>query len=100
MSQKLPVGGFYWVEQTSHFNEDFIKRHNEDRDIRYFLLKLMFSIWRNCMIFIMIYRFYLKECKLKKLKNLRQICMIKKYAIHMKKIEQILNHGLKLKKMH
>ena len=34
MLQKLPVGGFYWVEQTSHFNEDFIKRHNEDRDIR------------------------------------------------------------------
>ena len=52
------------------------------------------------MNFIMIYRFYLKECKLKKLKNLGQICMIKKYAIHMKKIEQMLNHGLKLKKVH
>ena len=30
MSQKLPVNGFQWVENTSPFHEDFIKNYNED----------------------------------------------------------------------
>ena len=25
MSQKLPVSNFKWIEDTSHFNEDFMK---------------------------------------------------------------------------
>ena len=32
MSQKLPV-----VEETTQFNEDFIKSYNKDSDIGYFL---------------------------------------------------------------
>ena len=36
MSQKLPVGGFEWVENTSQFNKDFIKIYNEDTDGEYF----------------------------------------------------------------
>ena len=26
-----------WVEETSQFNEDFIKIYNEDSDVRYFI---------------------------------------------------------------
>ena len=37
MSQKLPAGGFEWVENTSQFNKDFIKSDNEDTDKGYFL---------------------------------------------------------------
>ena len=37
MSQKLPVNGFKWVEETSQFNEDFIKTYNEEKDEGYFL---------------------------------------------------------------
>ena len=37
MSQKLPVTSFKWVEETSQFNEDFIKSYNEDSDEGYFL---------------------------------------------------------------
>ena len=29
MSQKLPVNNFEWMEDTSQFNEDFIKNYNE-----------------------------------------------------------------------
>ena len=29
MSQKLPVNNFEWIEETSQFNEDFIKNYNE-----------------------------------------------------------------------
>ena len=42
MSQTLPLGGFEWVEETSQFNKDFIKKYNEDSDIGYFL-KFMFN---------------------------------------------------------
>ena len=60
MSQKLSVNRFEWIKDTSQFNVDFIENHNEESDIGYFL-KFMFSILKNCMNFIMICRFYLKE---------------------------------------
>ena len=37
MSQKLPVNYFEWIEDTSKFNEDFIKKYNEESDEGYFL---------------------------------------------------------------
>ena len=37
MSQKLPVNGFKWVENLLEFNEDFIKKYNEDSTTGYFL---------------------------------------------------------------
>ena len=41
MSQKLLVNKFKWIDDTSKFNEDFIKNYNEERDEG---LKLMFNI--------------------------------------------------------
>ena len=37
MSQKLPVNGIKWVEETSEFNKDFKKCYNEESDEGYFL---------------------------------------------------------------
>ena len=37
MSQKLPVNNFVWIEDTSQFNEDFIKNYNKETDEGYFL---------------------------------------------------------------
>ena len=37
MLQKLPVNNFKWIKDNSHFNEDFIKNYNEERDEGYFL---------------------------------------------------------------
>ena len=37
MLQKLPVNKFQWIEDTSQFNEDFIKNYNEESDEGYFL---------------------------------------------------------------
>ena len=39
MSQKLPVKGFKWVKKKklSTFNEDFIKKYDEDSSTGYFL---------------------------------------------------------------
>ena len=37
MSQKLLVNNFEQIENTSQFNEDFIKKYNEESDEGYFL---------------------------------------------------------------
>ena len=37
MYQKLPVSGFKWVKKISKFNEDFIKKHDENSNTGYFL---------------------------------------------------------------
>ena len=58
--QKLLVNDFEWVEDTSQFNEDFMKSYNEESDIGYFL-QLMFYILENYLTFTMTYHFYLKE---------------------------------------
>ena len=60
MLEKLPVVNFEWIEETSQFNEDFIKNYNEKlmKDI---FFKLTFNIMKNYINFIMIYHFYLKE---------------------------------------
>ena len=56
MSQKLSVNDFKWVEETSQFNEDFIKSYNDDSDEGIFL-KLMFNILKICITFTIIYPF-------------------------------------------
>ena len=57
MSQVLPINDFRWVENTSQFSEDFIEICNEESDKGCFL-KLMFNIFKSCMIFKMVYSFY------------------------------------------
>ena len=37
MAQKLPVNNFEWIEDTSQYNEDFIKSYNEESNEWYFL---------------------------------------------------------------
>ena len=37
MSQRLPVNGLDWVENVSKFNEDFIKKYDENSNTGYFL---------------------------------------------------------------
>ena len=37
MSQKLPRNSFKWVKSLSKFNEDFIKKYDEDSNTGYFL---------------------------------------------------------------
>ena len=37
MPQKFPVNNFEWTEDTSQFNEGFMKNYNEESDEGYFL---------------------------------------------------------------
>ena len=69
MSQKLPVNNFEWIEETSRFNEDFLKNFNDESDEGYFL-EMIFNIPWKYMNFIITYHFYPKERNLKKSKSL------------------------------
>ena len=69
MSQKLPVNGFKWENDLSRFNEDFIKKCNENSDIGYFF-EVDVEYPKKSLVLIKNYRFYLIEKNSKKLKNL------------------------------
>ena len=68
MSQKFLVDSFKWVEETSQYNEDFIKSNNDgsnigyliDVDVQYLEIFTTFAILP----------IFLKEWKLEKLNNL------------------------------
>ena len=70
MSQKLPVKGFKWIKKKklSTFNEDFIKKYDEDSSTGYFL-EVDIHYPKGLFNFHIDLRFYLKEKRLKKLKN-------------------------------
>ena len=69
MSQKLPVNDFEWEENIHKFNEDFIQNYDENGNEGY-ILKVDDECPKNCLIFIVIYHFYLKERKLKSVTSL------------------------------
>ena len=89
MSQKLPVNKFEWIEETSQFNEDFIKNYNEESDEGYFL---EVDVWyteklHNDLPFLP------KKWNLKKLKSLPLIYMIKLHNLHViHRINMALKH--------
>ena len=61
-------------------------------------LKLKFNILKNYMNFKMIYRFYQKEVKIKKVEKLVANLLDKReYIINITNLKQVLNHGLVLK---
>ena len=68
MSQKLPINNFEWIEDTSQFNEDFIKEYNEESDEGYFLEVDVQSPEKlhehhNYYYLLFIYLFIVNNCK-------------------------------------
>ena len=100
MSKILPVNGFKWENDLSRFNENFIKNHNENSDVGYFLevdIEYPKQLWS--------YRkdlpFLPERKKLGKVEKL--VCSIEdkeKYVLHIKALKQSLNNGLVLKDVH
>ena len=46
MSQNLPVNNFEWIEDTSQFNEAFIKSNNEENNEGYFFRSWYLVSWK------------------------------------------------------
>ena len=88
------------TKKLSKFNEDFIKKYDEDSNTGYFLEvdidypKELFNFHKDL-------PFLPERKKVEKVEKL--ICSIEdkeKYVIHIRALKQALNHGLKLKKVH
>ena len=100
MSQKLLVNGFMWYKYLSDFNEDFIENYNENSDVGYFLEideEYPKKLWGSCKEL----PFLTERRKLEKVEKL--VCSIEdkeKYIIHIRALKQVLNNGLKVKKVH
>ena len=100
MSQKLPVNNFKWVEDVSRINKEFIKNYNENSSKGYILEedvkypKKLHDLHSDL-------PFLPKRIKIDKCKKL--VCDLhnkKKYVVHIKSLQQTLNNGLKLKRVH
>ena len=96
MLQKLSLNDFEWMEETSEFNEDIIKIYNEESDKGYFLendVRYPQKIYdlHNDLPFLP------ERKKLEKAKKLVTNFHDKtEYVIHIRNLEQALNHGLNL----
>ena len=102
MSHKLPVNGFKWLKKKklSKFNEDFIKKCDEDCNKGYFLEvdidypKKLFDLHKDL-------QFLPERKKVEKVEKL--ICNIEgkeKCVIQIRTLKQALNYRLKLKNVH
>ena len=102
MSKKLPVNGFSWLDsdKINEINEEFIKNYNENDNKGYILEvdvkypKRLHDLHSN--LSFLPERMEVNKCK-------KLICNLsnkKKYVIHVNSLKQVLNHGLKLKKIH
>ena len=100
MSQKLPVDGFKWVEKLSKFNEKFIKSYNENGDKGYFL-EVDVEYQKNLHKLHSGLPFLPERKKIRKCNKL--VCTVQdkeNYVVDIRALKQVLNHGLKLKKVH
>ena len=100
MSQKLPINSFEWIKDASQFSEDFIKNYNEESDEGYFLEvdvqypEKLYDLHNDL-------PFLLEGKRLKKVEKLVTNFLDKnKYVIHIRNLNQALNHGLISEKVH
>ena len=100
MLQKRLVNNFEWTEDTSQFNEDFIKDYNVESDDWCFLhvdiqyLEKLHELHNDL-------PFLLEWMKIEKIEKLVANLHVKtEYVIHIRNSKQALNHGLVFKKVH
>ena len=103
MSKKLPVNGFKWFdtsETSNKINEDFIKNCVENNDKGY-ILEVDVKYPKRLHELHSDLPFLSERMEVNKCKKL--VCNLfnkKRYVIHINVLKQVLNHGLKLKKIH
>ena len=100
MSQKLPVNGFKWIKNVTEMDEKFIKNYDEDSDKGY-IFEVDVKYPRRLHDLHSDLPFLHKKMKIYKRKKL--VCNLrnkKKYVVYIRSLNQALNYGLKLKKVH
>ena len=100
MSEKLPVGGFEWVDDISELDENFIKNYDEDSNLAYFI-KADIKYPKELHNKHSDLPFLPERMKVNKSKKL--VCNLydKKDCVdHIRLLKQALNNRLKIKKIH
>ena len=95
MSQKLPVNGFKWVEDTSEINEEFIKNYDENNDKGY-ILEVDVKYSKKLHDLNSDLPFLSERMKIDKCEKL--VCNLhnkKKYVVHIMSLKQALDRELK-----
>ena len=99
MSQKLPLNNFEWIEETSQFNEDFIKSYNEESGEGYFL-EIDVQYPERLHELHNYLPFLSGKMELVKVEKLVTNLHDKnEYVAHIRNLKQALNHGVILKKV-
>ena len=100
MSHKFPVNNFEWIKDTSQFNEDFIRNHNEESDRGYFFeigfqyFEKLHELHNNLPILP-------ERMKIEKVEKLVGNLHDKnEYITHIRNLKQALNHRLVFKKVY
>ena len=99
MSKKLPVNGFKWTDNNK-INEEFIKNYNEN-DKKGYIFEVDVKYPKKLHKLHSDLPFLPERMEINKCKKL--VCNLydkKKYEVHINSLNQALNHGLKLKKIH
>ena len=100
MSQKFPVDGFKWKKDMLKFNEDCIKHYDEDSDKGY-MLEVYVEYPENLHDLHSDLPFLPERMKLNKRSKLGCNLHDKNdYIAHIRSLNQALNHGLILRKVH
>ena len=100
MPQKLPLNNFEWVEDIYEFDESFTKSYNEESDEGYFFdgdmqyLENLHNLHNDLPVLSQKMKIEQVEKLVPKLHDKEE------YVIHIRNLEQVLNHGLVLKKVH
>ena len=98
ISQKLPVNKFEWIEDTSPFNEEFIKNYNEESDKEYFY-KINIQYPKKLHKLYNDLPFLPERMKLQKVKK-RVANLHDKTEYFIRNLKEALNCGLILEKVH
>ena len=95
MSQKLPVNSCEWIKNTSQFIEDFMKNYNEESDEGYFFevdvqYPEKLHELHNDLPFLP------ERMKIEKIeKHVANLHYKTEYVIHIRSLNQALNHRFK-----
>ena len=99
MSQKLPLNNFESIENTSEFNEDFIKNCNEESDEGYFL-EVDIQYFEKLDELHNDLPFLAEIMKIEKVEKLVDNLNDEvEYIMQIRNLKQALNYGLVLKKV-
>ena len=101
MCQKLAVKNFNWCKDLRYINQKFIENYDEDSSEKGYILEVDVEYSKKLQDEYKDLPFLPEKIKIDKQTKLTcNFYDITRYVVYIKLLQQALNHGLKLKKVH